>query len=375
MLAPRVRLRLNRPVTALLAAVIAVGLALALPGTAVAQFAPLAITSGHPPDATTGSPYTFQFTAAGGTPPYTWTLDIMGQDSTYLVDPAYRVNLQIGATTGLVSGTPGITGEIPIYVEVTDADYYRVGVRYDLLIVGQGSPQVITNSPPAGLQDASYSNFRFQSTLAQDLGCDPSLYFVQGAVPPGLTLNLISGDLGNPPATWGTPLTAGDYTFTIMSLRGDDYCGTPPYTDAQTFTVHIAPAASPTSPPGASAWERAAGTPVLPPAPAGWDSFQVRSPSVIKVGSTYHMYYEAEDSTHRSRIGLATSADGRTWTRSAANPVLAPGASGAWDAFEVRYPSVHFDGTTYRMWYWGRNALSDGAEIGLATSSDGVTWT
>jgi predicted GH43/DUF377 family glycosyl hydrolase len=114
---------------------------------------------------------------------------------------------------------------------------------------------------------------------------------------------------------------------------------------------------------------------VLAPSTSGWDNGLIASPSVIKVGSTYMMYYEGQDkTTYAWHIGLATSTDGITWTRSASNPVLSPGSSGVWDEFEVRYPSVHYDGSTYRMWYWGRGSIDKGAMIGFATSSDGVSW-
>ena len=374
MLALTVHSWLRRPVVTFLFAATVIWLS---SGVASAQAATFAISSGQPPTATAGAAYSFQFKAAGGTPPYTWKLWVIGVE--YL--PAYPYleatwGLQVDPATGVVSGTPMITGNLPIRVEVTDADYMKLSVQYDLVVGGTGSPQAITNSPPGGVQQTAYSNFRFQTTLAQSLGCDPSLYFIEGSLPPGLTLNLISGDLGNPPENWGTPLTAGTYTFTILGQRGDTLCGSPPYTNARTFTMHISPAASPSSPPGASDWVRPTSNAVLKPSPSGWDNFQIRSPAVIKVGGTYYMYYEGEDSAaHKSRIGLATSTDGMTWTKFSANPALSPGASGTWDSFEVRYPTVHFDGTTYRMWYWGGSGILEAAQIGLATSSDGKTWT
>jgi hypothetical protein len=41
----------------------------------------------------------------------------------------------------------------------------------------------------------------------------------------------------------------------------------------------------------------------------------------------------------------------------------------------VRYPVVHYDGTLFRMWYWGWNGTDAAAQVGLATSRDGVNWT
>jgi hypothetical protein len=158
----------------------------------------------------------------------------------------------------------------------------------------------------------------------------------------------------------------------------------------------------------------------------GWDS--VGSPSVIKNGGTYEMWYthvsssltEAElttiigdlDGTPTERrdallalmnsattaIGYATSSDGEIW---AENPSVftGNGSGSIWDS--VATPSVINDGGTYKMWY--TNAKTDlvvadldailadlaafGADdlfnildgsissvIGYATSPDGTTW-
>jgi hypothetical protein len=59
------------------------------------------------------------------------------------------------------------------------------------------------------------------------------------------------------------------------------------------------------------------GTPVFSGSAGGFDAVHTCDPSVIKVGGTYYMYYTgaAGDHTHGNTIGLATSPDGRVWTR------------------------------------------------------------
>ena len=59
------------------------------------------------------------------------------------------------------------------------------------------------------------------------------------------------------------------------------------------------------------------GTPVFSGSSAGFDAVHTCDPSVIKVGGTYYMYYTgaAGDHAHGNAIGLATSTDGRVWTR------------------------------------------------------------
>ncbi|HEX3264124.1 MAG TPA: hypothetical protein VHR16_00530 [Candidatus Limnocylindrales bacterium] len=63
------------------------------------------------------------------------------------------------------------------------------------------------------------------------------------------------------------------------------------------------------------------------------------------------------------------------WTRSA-KPVLTRGASGAWDAGTLDFPSVYPSAAGYTMIYSGQGPGDQaGASIGRATSKDGIAWT
>ena len=106
---------------------------------------------------------------------------------------------------------------------------------------------------------------------------------------------------------------------------------------------------------------------MLAPSPGSWDSFLASNASVIKDGSGYKMYYMGNDGMVW-RMGLATSDDGITWTKYAANPLFAP-RPGAWDSQEVGHPSVLLLDGLYHMWY------TDAHAIGHATSTDGIAWT
>ncbi len=58
-------------------------------------------------------------------------------------------------------------------------------------------------------------------------------------------------------------------------------------------------------------------TPIFSGRPGGFDGVHTCDPSVIRVGDTYFMYYTGAtgDHAHGNAIGLATSPDGRVWTR------------------------------------------------------------
>ncbi len=96
-------------------------------------------------------------------------------------------------------------------------------------------------------------------------------------------------------------------------------------------------------------------------------------PTVIKDGTTYKMWYTGLDASNVGRVGYASSPDGITWTKSASNPVLTVGTAGTWDSIYAGMTSVIKVDSTYRLWYRGGSADSGG--IGYASSPDGMAWT
>lgn len=128
-----------------------------------------------------------------------------------------------------------------------------------------------------------------------------------------------------------------------------------------------------TSPDGVT-WTKFGGNPVLDVGSAGsWDSEDVTGPAVIDDAGLYHMYYTGADGV-AARIGHATSANGTSWTKDVANPVLDIGSPGAWDWLEVYSPYVIKVGAEYQLWYSGA-ALPTAWASGYATSTDGSNWT
>lgn len=103
-----------------------------------------------------------------------------------------------------------------------------------------------------------------------------------------------------------------------------------------------------------------------------WDAGGLSWPSVVRGDEGWAMYYAAAERprTPTQAIGLATSTDGITWTKHP-EPVLEPGAT--WDAAGIDRPRVQRTDAGWLMIYAGAGqSLSD---RGLAWSDDGVSWT
>lgn len=141
---------------------------------------------------------------------------------------------------------------------------------------------------------------------------------------------------------------------------------------------------------------------VIPPGSSGtWDDGQIWAPSVVEHDGTYYMFYAGTDTATGGdqKIGLATSTDLYTWTKYSSNPVLDCGGAGfdsdlgGWILYtpgvnaQCRDPFVYWDDAAGRwvMYYSTVYDYPDGDEtypwipnpavVGIATSSDLITWT
>lgn len=158
--------------------------------------------------------------------------------------------------------------------------------------------------------------------------------------------------------------SAYDLYFTALDSNGAQSIG---FSSATTM-------GSGSNQPNNSSWSSPA-TQVLAASGSGFDASGVSHPSVIKDGSTYVMYYTGTDSSGATSIGRATSATAGGTFVAGAGAILSPGAAGTFDASGVKDPVVvKVAAGDYRMLYTGVDA--DGIErVGLATSTDGSTWT
>ncbi len=111
---------------------------------------------------------------------------------------------------------------------------------------------------------------------------------------------------------------------------------------------------------------------VLSPTDSGWEELINRS-SVVRHNGRYYMWYTGQTSGN-SRIGFATSDDGIHWTRESKDPVLVPEAD--WEKVAVMCPDVVWneEKKLFEMRYSGGEQYEPNA-IGYATSPDGKTWT
>jgi predicted GH43/DUF377 family glycosyl hydrolase len=116
----------------------------------------------------------------------------------------------------------------------------------------------------------------------------------------------------------------------------------------------------------------AAGAPI-----AVWDSATVAFPCVLYAAEAppaerFRMWYAGKSGGLYDGIGFATSGDGRNWTRQ--GRVMGAGGAGEWDAAQVVDPAVIPVEDGYRMYYCGSRDADGYFQVGLALSADGRSW-
>jgi len=121
------------------------------------------------------------------------------------------------------------------------------------------------------------------------------------------------------------------------------------------------------------AWTRH-GEPVVPLGPRGsFDERAIADPYVIRAAGNFYMFYLGQDRARRQSLGIARSTDGVTWEKLRTNPILEPGAPGAFDENGLGEPAVWTSGGQWWMLYTGRDRKEQ-RRMGLAHSADGVRW-
>lgn len=167
----------------------------------VTALAALAITSGVPPNGTTGTIYSgstgFSLAASGGAPPYTWSWA-----------GAVNSSLPPGLSlpNGSISGNPTTPGTYNVVVTVTDSESPAAqNAEPYTIVIDNPPPPVISTSPapPAGAFNIPYSAFTFGASG----GLPPLIWAETGALPGGMTLGTDGKLSGTPTATGSFPIT------------------------------------------------------------------------------------------------------------------------------------------------------------------------
>ena len=155
----------------------------------------LQITTTSLPNGVVGNSYAATLTASGGLTPYTWAL----------ISGALPSGLTLSAS-GAITGTPTATGTSPFGVQLTDASTPAQVTSASLTITVVNPLRITTNLLPNGTVGSQYS-----ATIAASGGVSPySFSLSSGALPPGLSLNAVTGAIS------GSPAVKGTYTFTIL---------------------------------------------------------------------------------------------------------------------------------------------------------------
>lgn len=114
--------------------------------------------------------------------------------------------------------------------------------------------------------------------------------------------------------------------------------------------------------------------PVLEFGPRGsWDERALADPYVFLAGGRLFLYYLGEDRARQQLLGVASSTDGVSWTKLRSGPVLEPGEPGSMDENGLGEPAVFASHGSYWMIFTGR-ARNEVRRLGMARSRDGVHW-
>jgi predicted GH43/DUF377 family glycosyl hydrolase len=114
--------------------------------------------------------------------------------------------------------------------------------------------------------------------------------------------------------------------------------------------------------------------PIIPNDDNSYAPYGYSSTFVIFDDGIYKMWYTSMANSAVTYVFYATSPNGITWTPYQNNPVIYPGSYGNWDAGRVSAGPVIKVGNTYRMYFNAFRDQNENWHVGLATSSDGISW-
>ncbi|HJH26422.1 MAG TPA: hypothetical protein C5S37_06515, partial [Methanophagales archaeon] len=105
--------------------------------------------------------------------------------------------------------------------------------------------------------------------------------------------------------------------------------------------------------------------------PGDWDDSFVYCPIVWKENSTWYMVYTGSGHNKEKQVGLATALHPEgPWIKNTNNPIVHVSDFG-WDSHEVEGWGLLKVGQTYHLWY---DTVTPPRKIGLAISTDLINW-
>ena len=159
----------------------------------VAPTYPLGISTRSLPNGTVGVAYSQNLVGVGGTAPHTWSI-------AYGTLPA---GLSLNRSTGAISGIPTTYGGSQLIFRLTDSTSRTVTKNLPITIVANSLPPTIVPAPIF----RGIGGVPFSQTLTATGGTLPYTWILEGTLPPGLSLNPLTGVIS------GTPYLVDNISF------------------------------------------------------------------------------------------------------------------------------------------------------------------
>jgi len=158
--------------------------------------AAVSITTTSLPNGTSGTAYSTSLTASGGTPPYTWSIS----------SGALPAGISLASNTGVISGTPSVSGTFNVTLGVQDAQGNSAMRSYSITIAVLVALQITTASLPNGVEGVAYD-----ATVAASGGTPPYTWsLASGFLPSTVALAATTGSIS------GTPTVSGTFSPTVQ---------------------------------------------------------------------------------------------------------------------------------------------------------------
>jgi subtilisin family serine protease len=176
----------------------------------------IVITTESLPGGKVGESYSAQVTAAGGSPPYTWSR----------TSGSLPNGLSLSTSTGTISGTPSAPGTFSFTIQAKDS-VGRTASKQFSIPIAPAPLEIVTSALLNGTKDQSYYD-----TLQAKGGKTPYTWsLASGPLPPGLAMDSAG-------QVTGTPTAIGKFEFTVSVTDSDS----PAQTAAKSVTLTVDPA-------------------------------------------------------------------------------------------------------------------------------------